>query len=108
MGPSKGVRGEMSETGHDGSMDHPKHVKDKRRLMLTQLQRSPVLNPAGTEVGRVEDFIVKLADGAYPPVKGLKGRAGAQDVFIGKDLIDRLEPGAVRLNTHTIRTEAFH
>ena len=97
----------MSETGHDGSMDHPKHVKDKRRLMLTQLQRSPVLNPAGTEVGRVEDFIVKLADGAYPPVKGLKVRVGAQDVFIGKDLIDRLEPGAVRLNTHTIRTEAF-
>ena len=97
----------MSDTGHDGSMDHPKHVKDKRRLMLTQLLRSPVLNPAGTEVGRVEDFIVKLADGAYPPVKGLKVRVGAQDVFIGKDLIDRLEPGAVRLNTHTIRTEAF-
>src|SRR6202521_6226106 len=97
----------MSDTGHDGSSDPPKHVKDKRRLMLTQLLRSPVLNPAGTEVGRVEDFIVKLADGAYPPVKGLKVRVGAQDVFIGKDLIDRLEPGAVRLNTHTIRTEAF-
>src|ERR1700694_4155049 len=95
----------MSGTGHGGGMDHPKHVKDKRRLMLTQLLRSPVLNPAGTEVGRVEDFIVKLADGAYPPVKGLKVRVGAQDVFIGKDLIDRLAPGAVRLNTHTIRTE---
>jgi sporulation protein YlmC with PRC-barrel domain len=97
----------MSDTGHDGSMEHPKHVKDKRRLMITQLLRSPVLNPAGTEVGRVEDFIVKLADGAYPPVKGLKVRVGAQDVFIGKDLIERLEPGGVRLNTHTIRTEAF-
>ena len=75
--------------------------------MLTQLLRSPVLNPAGTEVGRVEDFIVKLADGAYPPVKGLKVRVGAQDVFVGKDVLDRLEPGGVRLNTHTIRTEAF-
>ncbi len=97
----------MSDRGHDGEMDHPKHVKDKRRLMVTQLLRSPVMNPAGTEVGRVEDFIVKLADGAYPPVKGLKVRVGAQDVFIGRDLIERLEPGAVRLNTHTIRTEAF-
>src|SRR5713226_2501453 len=97
----------MSDRGHDGEMDHPKHVKDKRRLMVTQLLRSPVMNPAGTEVGRVEDFIVKLADGAYPPVKGLKVRVGAQDVFIGRDLIDRLEPGAARLNTHTIRTEAF-
>jgi len=75
--------------------------------MLTQLLRSPILNPAGTEVGRVEDFIVKLADGAYPPVKGLKVRVGAQDVFVGKDLIERLEPGGVRLNTHTLRTEAF-
>ena len=34
-------------------------------------------------------------------------RVGAQDVFIGKGLIDSLEPGGVRLNTHTIRTEAF-
>jgi len=75
--------------------------------MVTQVRRSPVLNPAGTEVGRVEDFIVKLSDGAYPPVTGLKVRVGAQDVFIGKDVIETLEPGGVRLNTHTIRTEAF-
>src|SRR6267378_2097208 len=97
----------MSDGGQDGSMDQPKHRRDKRRLMLTQLLHAPVLNPAGTEVGRVEDFIVKLSDGTYPPVTGLKVRVGAQDVFIGKDVIDRLEPGGVRLNTHTIRTEAF-
>lgn len=81
--------------------------REKRRMMVTQLLRSPVLNPAGTEVGRVEDFIVKLTDGAYPPVTGLKVRVGAQEVFIGKDLIDSLEPRGVRLNTHTLRTEAF-
>ena len=75
--------------------------------MVTQVLRSPVLNPASTEVGRVEDFIVKLSDGAYPPVTGLKVRVGAQDVFIGKDVIEALEPGGVRLKTHTIRTEAF-
>jgi CBS domain-containing protein/sporulation protein YlmC with PRC-barrel domain len=81
--------------------------RDNRRLMITQLLRSPVLNPAGTEVGRVEDFIVKLSEGTYPPTTGMKVRVGAQDVFIGKDVIDTLEPGGVRLNTHTIRTEAF-
>jgi sporulation protein YlmC with PRC-barrel domain len=96
----------MSDEGQDGGV-HLKHGPDRRRIMVTQLQRSPVLNPAGTEVGRVEDFIVKLSDGSYPPVVGLKVRVGAQDVFIGKDLIEGLEPGAVRLNTHTIRTEAF-
>jgi MgtE-like protein/CBS domain protein len=97
----------MSDSGHPVATDHPMRHQDKRRLMLTQLLRAPVLNPAGTEVGRAEDFIVKLSDGAYPPITGLKVRVGAQDVFIGKDLIERLEPRGVRLNTHTIRTEAF-
>jgi CBS domain-containing protein/sporulation protein YlmC with PRC-barrel domain len=97
----------MSVQGQDGSMDQPRHGREKRRLMLTQILKSPVLNPAGTEVGRVEDFIVKLGDGGYPPVTGLKVRVGAQDVFIGKSLLETLEPGGVRLNTHTIRTEAF-
>src|SRR5258708_17673777 len=97
----------MSERREDGSVEveHAKRHPDKRRLMLTQILHSPVLNPAGTEVGRVVDFIVKLSEGTYPPVSGLKVRVGAQDVFIGKDLIDRLEPGGVRLNTHTIHTQ---
>src|SRR5437762_4683655 len=97
----------MSDQRQDGSMDQPRRQRDKRRLMITQLLHSPVLNPAGTEVGRVEDFIVRLGEGTYPPVTGLKVRVGAQDVFIGKSILDRLEPGGVRLNTHTIRTEAF-
>src|SRR5207245_9557624 len=97
----------MSDRDDDGSMDAPRAHRDKRRVMLTQLLRSPVLNPAGTEVGRVEDFIVKLSDGAYPPVTGPKVRVGAADGFIGKGLIHSIEPGGVRLNTHTIRTEAF-
>lgn len=82
-------------------------MQDKRRLMLTQLLRAPVLNPEGTEVGRVEDFIVKLSDGAYPPVTGMKVRQVAQDVFVGKRVVDNLEPGGVRLNTNTIREEPF-
>jgi sporulation protein YlmC with PRC-barrel domain len=84
-----------------------KHHQEKRRLMVTQLLRAPVLNPAGTEVGRVEDLIVKLSDGSYPPVTGLKVRVGAQDVFISKDVIESMEPHGVRLTTPTIRTEPF-
>jgi CBS domain-containing protein/sporulation protein YlmC with PRC-barrel domain len=89
-------------------MEQAGKAREKRRLMLTQLLRSPVLNPAGAEVGRVEDFIVKLAEGGgYPPITGLKVRVGAQDVFVGMDLVDKLEPGAVRLNTHTLQTQPF-
>src|ERR1700682_5107221 len=80
---------------------------DKRRIMVTQLLRSPVLNPAGAEVGRLQDLVVKLAEGGYPPVTGLKVRVGTQDVFVGQELMDRLEPGAIRLNTHTIHTQTF-
>ena len=96
----------MSEKQQDGQLKQSR-PPDKRRIMVTQLLRSPVLNPAGAEVGRVQDFIVKLAEGGYPPVTGLKVRVGAQDVFVGKDLIDKLEPGAVRLNTHTLQTQPF-
>ena len=98
----------MTEQERNGQNDHTGKPRDKRRLMLTQVLRSPVLNPAGAEVGRVEDFIVKLAEGGgYPPITGLKVRVGAQDVFVGIDLVDKLEPGAVRLNTHTIQTQPF-
>src|SRR5450756_2645571 len=97
----------MTERQQDGHVDQEGRTRDKRRLMITQLLRSPVLNPAGAEVGRVEDFIVKLAEGGYPPITGLKVRVGAQDVFVGKDLIEKLEPGAVRLNTHTLQTQPF-
>src|SRR5712692_4422587 len=96
----------MTDMAQDGHSDHPKG-RDKRRVMVTQLLRSPVFNPAGEQVGRVEDFIVKLVDGGYPPVTGLKVRIGAQDVFVGRELIDKLEPGAIRLNTHTLHTAAF-
>ena len=94
-------------TQQDGHVDYAGRTHDKRRVMVTQLLRSPVLNPDGAEVGRLEDLIVKLAEGGYPPVTGLKVRVGAQGVFVGKDTIDKLEPGAVRLNTHTLQTQPF-
>lgn len=107
-----GLGTQMTDQETNGHVDHAGKKDDKqrekRRLMLTQLLRSPVLNPAGAEVGRVEDFIVKLAEGGgYPPITGLKVRVGTQDVFVGIDLVDKLAPGAVRLNTHTIQTQPF-
>ena len=41
--------------------------REKRRVTVTQLLRSPVLNSAGEQVGRVEDLIAKLTDGGYRP-----------------------------------------
>ena len=82
---------------------------DKRRLMLTQILKSPVLNPAGDEVGRVEDLIVKLGEGggAYPPVTGIKVRVGGNDVYVSLSKIAKLAPGEVRLSSQTLDTGAF-
>jgi hypothetical protein len=82
---------------------------DKRRLMLTQILKSPVLNPAGDEVGRIEDLIVKLGEGggAYPPVTGVKVRIGGSDVYVGLSNIEKLTPGDVRLTSPTLNTGAF-
>jgi len=80
----------MSEQMHDGQIDgsprqggNDRGLREKRRLMLTQILKSPVLNPAGDELGRLEDLIVKLGEGGYPPVTGLKVRIGGSDVYVG-------------------------
>jgi CBS domain-containing protein len=77
--------------------------------MVTQLRRSPVVNPAGEELGKLEDLIVKLdsSGGGYPPVTGIKVRIGGRDVFVGSQSVDKLAPGEVRLNTQTLDTGGF-
>src|SRR6267143_1423996 len=108
----------MSNQMSDGQSDRPaisggseggSAAIDKRRLTLTQILKSPVLNPAGDEVGRVEDLIVKLGEGggAYPPVTGIKVRIGGSDVYVGLSDILKVAPGEVRLSSPTLHTGAF-
>ena len=82
-------------------------IREKRRLMVTQLLRSSVLSPAGEELGRLEDLIVKLDGGGYPPVTGIKVRMGGRDVFVSSKNIERIAPGEVRLNTQKLDTGDF-
>jgi CBS domain-containing protein len=108
----------MSEKAHNGHMDGQSerggtgtgphgHAREKRRVMLTQIRRSPVLNPAGDELGKLEDLIVKLGDGVYPPVTGIKVRIGGRDVYVGIENVEKLAPGEIRLNSRTLDTGAF-
>src|SRR6266700_6885719 len=90
-----------------GATTHEPPHREKRRVMVTQLLRSPVLNPAGDDLGRLEDLIVKLDGGGYPPVTGIKVRMGGRDVFVSVKNIEKLAPGEVRLNTQTLDTGAF-
>ena len=97
----------MSDSVGDGQIQKSESGQEKRRVTVTQLLRSPVFNPAGEQVGRLEDLIAKLADGGYPPIKGFKVRIAGRDVFVGSSSIEKLEPGAVRLKTGTLDTAEF-
>jgi CBS domain-containing protein len=74
---------------------------------LSSVLRSPLLDRAGERLGRVEDLIVRLADGGYPPVTGLKARIGGRELFVPVDRIASLEPGAVRLSGEKLSLGRF-
>jgi CBS domain-containing protein len=76
-------------------------------LHLSTILRSPLLDRAGERLGRVEDLIVRLADGGYPPVTGLKARIGGRDLFVPTDRTATLEPGAVRLSGEKLSLGRF-
>ena len=76
-------------------------------LHLSTILRSPLLDREGERLGRVEDLIVRLADGGYPPVTGLKARIGGRDLFVPTDRIATLEPGAVRLSGEKLSLGRF-
>src|SRR5260370_14812603 len=91
----------------NGATTKPAQGREKRRLMVTQILRSPVLNPAGVDLGRLEDLIVKLDSGGYPPVTGIKGRMGGQEVFVSSHNIEKLAPGEGPLKTEAVATCPF-
>jgi CBS domain-containing protein len=74
---------------------------------LSSFLRSPLLDRAGERLGRVEDLIVRLADGGYPPVTGLKVRIGGRELFVPVDRIATLAPGAVRLSGEKLSLGRF-
>jgi len=76
-------------------------------LLLTQLVHSSVVNPAGDRIAHVEDVIVRLGDGAYPRVSGLKIRIGGRDLFVPEHIVVEVEPGRVQLLSQTLDLGRF-
>ena len=50
---------------------------------------------------------MRLADGGYPPVTGLKARIGGRELFVPVDRIASLEPGAVSLSGEKLSLGRF-
>ena len=83
-------------------------VADDELILVSQLLRTAVLNPAGERLGQLQDIIVRLAEGGgYPPVTGLKVGIGGRDLFVGGDQIDKLAAGKTSLKGQTLDLGRF-
>jgi CBS domain-containing protein len=76
-------------------------------MHLSTILRSPLLDRAGERLGRVEDVIVRLADGGYPPVTGLKARIAGRELFVPVSKLAKLEPGAAHLSGQKLNLGRF-
>lgn len=76
-------------------------------LLLTELVDGSVSGPGGENLGKVVDVIVRLADGHYPRVTGLKVGIGRRELFVPSDLIAELAPHRVGLAGQTLNLGQF-
>ncbi|HEV2997520.1 MAG TPA: CBS domain-containing protein [Solirubrobacteraceae bacterium] len=74
---------------------------------LSAVLHSPLLDRTGERLGRVEDLIVRLADGGYPPVTGVKARIAGRELFVPIDKVAALDPGAVGLSGEKLSLGRF-
>ncbi len=76
-------------------------------LHLSSLLGSPLVDRAGERLGRVEDLIVRLADGGFPPVTGLRANIGGRSLFVPVDRIGSLAAGTVALSGEKLDLRRF-
>ena len=77
------------------------------RLWLTQITGSRLVDRAGETLGRVEDVIVRLGAGGYPPVTGLIGRVAGRELFVPRDRVGEIGPRRVHLTGETLSLLRF-
>jgi CBS domain-containing protein len=66
-------------------------------LAISKVLGSPIIDPRGTDLGRLDDLILRLSDEDHPPIIGAKARIGGRALFVPLDRMAAMEPGAVRL-----------
>jgi CBS domain-containing protein len=82
-------------------------MEGQQLLHLSSVAPSPLVDTAGEKLGRVEDVIVRLADGGFPPVTGLQARIGGRDLFVPADRIASFEAGRVQLSGEQLNLGRF-
>ena len=77
------------------------------RLWLTELIHAELIDRAGERLGRVDDVIVRLAEGGHPPITGLVARIAGRQLFVPRDRAGQLTPGRVQLTGETLNLGRF-
>jgi CBS domain-containing protein len=68
---------------------------------------SPVTNPSGERLGRVVDLIIRLGEGAHPPVAGVVAKIGGRELFIPIWMVASLGADGVQLTGDTLNLGRF-
>lgn len=76
-------------------------------LPASRVIHAPLVDSRGDRLGRVDDIIVRLADGGYPPVTGIKANIGGRQLFVPADRLSSLEAGRVQLSGDTLNLARF-
>ena len=76
-------------------------------LDLSQIVGGELHDAAGERLGRVDDLIVRLGDGDYPPVTGVVATVAGRPVFVAAEQTVELAPGFVTLTGHGLDLQHF-
>ncbi|HEY6379797.1 MAG TPA: CBS domain-containing protein [Candidatus Dormibacteraeota bacterium] len=76
-------------------------------LPATRVIHAPLVDSRGEGLGRVDDLIVRLADGDYPPVTGIKANIGGRQLFVPVERLGSVGPGKVQLAGDTLNLARF-
>ncbi|MCL2463821.1 MAG: PRC-barrel domain-containing protein, partial [Micrococcales bacterium] len=74
---------------------------------LSTLVKNPVLDKAGSDVGRLQDVIVQLEGADLPLVTAIVVRFGRSDVFVPAADIRSIDDGRVTLSTSRVDVRPF-
>jgi CBS domain-containing protein len=76
-------------------------------LHLSLVVGCALRDASGERLGRVDDLIVRLGEDEYPPVSGIVATVAGRQVFVSTELVDRIEPGEVRLQGERLDLQHF-
>jgi CBS domain-containing protein len=78
-----------------------------RVLHLSLVVGGDLLDRSGEKLGRVDDLIVRLGDGEYPPVTGVLATVAKRQVFVPADAVTEIAHGRVTLGAVRLDLQAF-